>query len=504
MSAESVDFWALFDPTPRQVKFLQTTRTHRYLLYGGARGGGKSKLLRWGLLWLLLEWAQQGLESVRVGLFSEDYPTLKDRQIGKINVEFPRWLGDLKSTQDEGHGFYLRPEYGGGAILLRNLDDPSKYQSAEFAAIGVEELTKNDIGTFDVLRGSLRWPGIPRTQFWGASNPGGTGHLWVKQLWLDRDFTGEAAALAPRAHEFAFIKSLPSDNPHLTQEYWDELNSLTNESLRRAWVKGDWDAFEGQAFSEWDRDVHVTKFEPERSDAPYRWWYTGDWGRTRGVLYLCATGEDEHTVVRHEWSFAQKDAYTAGYEWAGQCQKYPKPEYGVLDAPPMPDVAPDIIERFQAGFTAAVGAKNGVALVGTPRGPGYRHNKKAEMHRVLKFKRGEDGTVKQWDQPMLKFHESCAYAIRTIPALPLDPNDSEDVDSDADDHPYDAITGGLMARVPVVDVEHHEPFSRDKSYGFTKQGEKVKPWDRSDELVQVGGPRYQRPRPDNEQGGFAW
>ena len=59
-------------------------------------------------------------------------------------------------------------------------------------------------------------------------------------------------------------------------------------------------------------------------------------------------------------------------------------------------------------------------------------------------------SVPPWLLPRLVIHESCSYLTRTLPALPVDPDDSEDVDTDSDDHGYDALTGGLMARTPVV------------------------------------------------------
>ena len=112
--------------TPRQLEAWSATSTYRYILYGGARGGGKSRWLRWTLLLLLMRWYQlDGHRNVRVALFCETYPDLRDRQITKFKQEFPYWLGQLKSTQDEGLGYYLPDELGGGAILLRNLDDPS-------------------------------------------------------------------------------------------------------------------------------------------------------------------------------------------------------------------------------------------------------------------------------------------------------------------------------------------------------------------------------------------
>jgi hypothetical protein len=75
------------------------------------------------------------LRHVQVGLFCEDYPNLQDRQVSKIETEFPEWLGKL--TYQRVWNFELAEEFGGGVIALRNLDKLEKYKSAEFAAIAV-------------------------------------------------------------------------------------------------------------------------------------------------------------------------------------------------------------------------------------------------------------------------------------------------------------------------------------------------------------------------------
>ena len=162
----------LINPEPRQLEFLQALDKYKYLLYGGAKGGGKSYILRWSLIKLLAKWAEAGHKKVRVGLFCEDYPSLKDRQITKIQSEFPRWLGTLSDSSIEGMSYVLRPQFGGGVIALRNLDDPSKYASSEFAAAAVDELTKNKRAVFDQLRSIIRWPGIENTKFLAGTNPG--------------------------------------------------------------------------------------------------------------------------------------------------------------------------------------------------------------------------------------------------------------------------------------------------------------------------------------------
>jgi len=87
-----------------------------YILFGGAAGPGKSYILRWVLVELLLYWAGLGHRGVRVGLFCEDYPSLTDRQVTRINREFPAWLGTLKESRTEGFSFQPRPEWGAGRL----------------------------------------------------------------------------------------------------------------------------------------------------------------------------------------------------------------------------------------------------------------------------------------------------------------------------------------------------------------------------------------------------
>lgn len=240
----------------KQKLATATANAHKYTLFGGSRGPGKSYWLRWYDVLRLLKWAAQGHRGVNVMLACEDYPSLKDRHISKIANEFPAWLGELKETQQKGLGFHLRPQYGNGSILLRNLDDPTKYMSAEFAGISIDEITKNPASTFDVLRGSLRWPGITDTYLAGACNPAAN---WVRDYWIEGKLPD---ALQRDASDFAFVPALPQDNPHLDPSYWQMLDTLSGP-LRAAWLHGDWyAAVEGLVYEDFSDD-NVTEQEPD-------------------------------------------------------------------------------------------------------------------------------------------------------------------------------------------------------------------------------------------------
>jgi len=257
------------------------------LLYGGQAGGGKSHFLRWWSVFYLIALAEQGVKGATVGLFCEDYPSLLDRQISKIRTEFPPGLGVLKEgvTRD----FHLAPRYGSGRILLRNLDDPAKYLSAEFAGIGVDELTRNRKEVFDFLRSRLRWPGVSRPGFVAGTNPSGIGHAWVKKLWIERDFPTELERLKD---EFHFVRARASDNPYLSEEYHKDLETLP-PAMAAAYAQGSWDVFAGQYFDIWSPERMVDR--PESWNIRPWWprWMSIDWGfKHNAAAYWLASEKD--------------------------------------------------------------------------------------------------------------------------------------------------------------------------------------------------------------------
>jgi hypothetical protein len=250
---------------PKQIEASRVADAHRFTLFGGARGPGKSYWLRWYALRQLLNLHRQGIDHVSWGLFCESYPELQDRQTSKIVSEFPARLGEVRDTKSHGLGFHLHEGYGGSVILLRNLDDPAKYKSSEFAGISVDELTLTPKRTFDMLRGSLRWPGVARTQFCAGTNPDGKHSAWVRQLWIERDFTGEGfEELLPLRDEFAFVPALPTDNPFLSADYWHDLKTQPRQ-VREAWLEGSWYAKSSNVvYSDFD-EGNLTDAEPDLS-----------------------------------------------------------------------------------------------------------------------------------------------------------------------------------------------------------------------------------------------
>jgi phage terminase large subunit len=270
--AESQSLRELINPHDKQIEFLEAIDRCRFVLYGGARGGGKSYILRWALVRFLLKLTAEGVRGVTVGLFCVSFPELRLRQIEPIKKEFPSWLGYWHATERK---FVFHPAFGGHVIQCCNIDDPDKYKGAEFAAIAVDELTLCvDRSILDVFMGCMRAAGVKRTVFMAATNPDGPGHSWVKRLWISLNFSHPDDAKLPR-HEFAFVRALPTDNPHLSEEYIEQNLEGLPESKRKPWLEGSWDLFEGQRFV-FNPLVHVV--EPFEFRVPVRYFRTIDYG----------------------------------------------------------------------------------------------------------------------------------------------------------------------------------------------------------------------------------
>ena len=241
MGKKFATFSELSHFTIKQNAALEASKKYKYILYGGAMGCGKSHWLRWATVYWLLYFAEKyHKRGIRAGLFCEDYGSLNDRHISKIKFEFPKSMG---TYNEQRHEFNFHPWYGSPVIAFRNLDDPSKYVSSEFAIIAVDEINRDPFSMFSILRTRLRFPDIPDPKFISASNP--VGEPWVKRYWIDRNFPPEEK----ETNQFFYVPALPKDNPYLDESYFKMLDSL-DEKERKAYLEGDWSAFESEMDAE--------------------------------------------------------------------------------------------------------------------------------------------------------------------------------------------------------------------------------------------------------------
>lgn len=411
--------------TEKQLEASRAADTHKYTLFGGAAGPGKSYWLRWYMIGLLIRWYKRtGLVGIRTGLFCEDYPSLTDRHISKLQYELPREIGQVRNSKTDGFAVILSKGLGAGVIALRNLDDTSKYLSSEFAAIGIDELTQNDKKVFDMLRLRNRWTGIEDTRMMMATNPGGRGHQWVKDIWMDKLFDPNEQ----EKEQFCYVRALPKDNPYLADSYMTALQSLP-EKMRKAYMEGNWDIFEGQFFSEWRDEVHTC--EPFEVPESWKRIRVIDHGRAKPTCCLWgAIDHDGNLWWYREYYMAGQDADLNAQEIAKRSlKKDGTPEvyrFTLLDAA--------CYAKTGNGETIAeIYERNGVYAMPSVK------NREAGWSLFHEYLRHSDDS-----QPKMRFFKNCVASRRTIPTLLHDENHPEDLDTHGEDHAADCVSYALQ------------------------------------------------------------
>lgn len=271
-------------PHPAQQLFL--LQQAEEVMYGGAAGGGKSD----ALLMSALQYVD--VPGYSALLLRRTWPDLS--LPGAILDRAREWLADTDAYPREGGRIWRFPS--GARITfgyLHRENDKYRYQSAEFQFVGFDELTQFSSSMYQYLfsrirrpqlvclrcrkpvrkyrssTGAVQWrhtsaanpcddttpdkkvisqypPASDGTTLWdvplrmrSATNPGGIGHTWVRERFVD------PIRKEPNA---VFIPATLADNPSLDQETYrknlEHLSPIDRERL----MNGDWDVSEEGAY----------------------------------------------------------------------------------------------------------------------------------------------------------------------------------------------------------------------------------------------------------------
>ena len=434
----------VFQPnTGPQTEFLASAE--REVFYGGARGGGKS----YAMLVDPLRYCHK--ESHRALLLRRTMPELRDLINHSQRLYSKAYPGAKWREQEKEWRFPsgAKIEFG----YAENMTDALRYQGQSYTWIGIDELPQYpspDIYNF--LRSSLRSVDTEIPVYMRSTgNPGNIGSQWVREMFVDPavpntafdiniDTPGGLKVITRR-----FIPAKLQDNPYLTQteDYYVMLASLP-EVQRKQFLDGDWDAFEDSSFPEFNKSVHVVDpFEVPKGWQKFR---AADWGYASPACCLWfAIDYDNHLWIYREL-YTKKITADVFARKVLMLEKDEYIRYGVLDASTWSrrgDIGPSIAETM---------IQVGCQWRPSDRTPRSRISGKLEIHKRLKL---SDDKKKE---PGLRFFSTCRNLIRTFPLLPLDENNPEDINTDAEDHAYDALRYGCMSR--PMHTKYAERFKR--------------------------------------------
>ena len=451
MAREVVVIW---EPQPGPQTHLLTCPIFE-VLYGGARGGGKTD-------GMLGEWVSHaGLHgSAASGLMvrrsrTELYDTIERSR--ELYTKLRATFNETEKLWRFPNGARLRFAY------LENDSDAEKYQGHAYTRVYVEEIGNfpNPAPIMKLMATLRSSAGVP-VGFRATANPGGPGHQWVRGRYIDPAPLGyQVICDAESGLERVYIPARVSDNRLLLDNdpgYISRLKASGSPELVRAWLEGDWSVVTGAYFSEFSVTRHViAPFE-----IPSHWvrFRAMDWGSAKPFSV------GWYAVSDGEMTEYPRGAIIKYREWYGM--KPNTPNVGLkLTAE---QVADGILEREAEGEKidmsvidpAAFAQDGGPSIAERIAGRGVFFQR-ADNARV-----GPRGAMGGWDllrarlvgeddRPMLFFFSTCTHTIRTLPALQHDEKRPEDVDTDGEDHAGDETRYACSARPWVRAIEKPKP-----------------------------------------------
>jgi len=223
-------------PQPKQAIALKSYCDE--LLFGGARGGGKTDT---GIV--------KPLYFIGNALF-------RALVLRKNATDLSDWIERAQRMYQHVGGVLVGTEFrfpSGAIIRTGHLDSKNayqKYQGHEYQLILLEELThiprEKD---YENVRASNRSTVKDlRPMMFATTNPDGPGHEWVKARWGIPDIPGNEPIIThtESGEKRVFIPSRVHDNKILMDVdpgYVKKLESLQDEEMRRAWLDGSWEGF---------------------------------------------------------------------------------------------------------------------------------------------------------------------------------------------------------------------------------------------------------------------
>lgn len=459
-----------FEPQPGpQYAFLRCPVGD--VLYGGARGGGKS----YGVLG---HFPAKAAEAYKKHGIKRSFTGLLLR---RTSPEFRQLLEEAKRVYsgiaewESGHRRFQFPDdsvYGGAQLYFGylNLEEHAdRYQGLSLSWLCAEEAQNWPTpDLLDKLRATLRSSVGGQTYFIATGNPGGVGHTWLKNRYVDpappntifmvkSEFDGEIYE-TPRV----YIPSLLQDNKLLMENdptYASRiiLSAGGNEGKIRGWLLGDWSISAGGLFDDiWDNRIHI--LEPFK--IPFSWdvYRAYDWGSSSPFSIGWWARSDGTTAAMRDGSYRTFPPGTLFRisEWYGADSSHKG--LRMLEC----DIAQGVVDRestfsFEVNdgpadssiFNVVNGRSladewpdYGINWLAADKSPGSRITGWQQIRQMLGA-----STKEIMEQPGIFVFDTCREFIRVFPTSRTDDKKPDDLDTNSEDHIQDE-TRYMVRHIP--------------------------------------------------------
>ena len=420
-------------------------------LFGGAAGGGKS----YGQLVDALIYALTYEKSKQI-IFRRTFPDL-ERSIIRTSLEmYPKQIASYNSSK---HTWTFQ----NGSIIdfgyIDNENDVYQYQSAEYDCIRFDELTHFTEYMYVYMISRCRGANDYPKRIKSSTNPGGVGHIWVKERFID---IGPASEIhnckteTGETHTRLFIPSFVTDNKFLMDkdpDYVKRLDALP-EKERKALKEGNWDIFDGQYFKDFDRAVHVIK--PFMIPTEWDKYRTLDYGLDMTACYWIA-------IDPQGYEYCYRELYEPDLIISEASAKIL--EMNGEDKIKFTYAPPDMWNRRNdTGKSAAeIFRENGIPLTksSNSRIPGwYAVQEHLKIEEIKDEQTGE--TIKR---SKLRFFNTCRNILRTLPMIQRDEKNPNDCAKQPHEitHGPDAIRGFCIERTKATRIMTEEELMYEES-----------------------------------------
>ncbi len=353
-------------------------------------------------------------------------------------------------------------EFKNGSIVdfgyIDTEDDVYQYQSAEYDVIRFDELTHFTEYMYVYMISRCRGAnGYPK-RIKSSTNPGGVGHTWVKERFVDIGPSGEKHSCrleTGQTIERIFIPSFVTDNKYLMEndpDYVKRLDALP-EKERKALKEGNWDIFDGQYFKDFDRSVHV--LEPFMIPEEWDRYITLDYGLDMLACYWIAIDTQGYEYVYKE--LYQPDLIIS--EASARILAMTDTRVKRIYAPP------DLWKRRQeTGKSAAdIFRENGVILTKSSNNRIIGWYATQEHLKIIEVRDEHTGEKKKVAK--LRIFNTCKNLIRTLPMIQRDDKNPNDCAKEPHEytHAPDAIRGFCIERTKATKHMSEEEIKKQES-----------------------------------------